>query len=73
MKTNIGNMDKALRIILGALIIIIGAVNKSVWGVMGMIPIISAFIGICPFYLLLGINTCKKQCSNKYENAIFKK
>jgi hypothetical protein len=61
MKTNIGGLDKTLRIILGVSIIIIGASFKSVWGVLGMIPIITAFSGICPFYHLFGINTSPKK------------
>jgi hypothetical protein len=59
MKNNLGAFDKILRIIFGTSIIIIGASLKSVWGVLGMIPVITAFSGICPIYLLLGINTTK--------------
>jgi hypothetical protein len=61
MKNNIGALDRTIRVIIGAAIIITGAYLKSVWGVIGMIPIISAFNGTCPFYLLLGISTLHKK------------
>jgi hypothetical protein len=57
MKKNIGRPDKIIRIFIGVLIIILGASLNSVWGVLGMIPIISADLGICPLYLLFGVNT----------------
>lgn len=58
MKKNIGKIDKTLRVLIGIAIILFGASNNSVWGVMGIIPIITTQIGICPLYSLLGISTC---------------
>jgi hypothetical protein len=60
MKKNIGKTDKIVRILIGFSIIILGAYLKSVWGVFGMIPVISAEIGICPMYLILKVNTALK-------------
>lgn len=61
MKKNIGKTDKLLRIVLGTSIIIAGAYLKSVWGIVGMIPIITAQSGFCPAYLLFGITTMEKK------------
>jgi hypothetical protein len=61
MKKNIGKYDKAVRTMLGIGIIVTGAQLNSIWGVFGMIPIVSAQIGICPAYLLLGLNTGAKK------------
>jgi hypothetical protein len=61
MKTNIGTIDLIVRLTLGVFIITIGAYLKSVWGVLGMIPIITAFSGFCPIYFLLGINSNGKK------------
>ena len=58
MKKNIGKIDKTIRIVLGIAIIMFGANNNSVWGVIGIIPIITAQIGLCPLYSIIGINTC---------------
>lgn len=61
MKKNMGTLDKTLRVLFGIAIILFGANNNSVWGVMGIIPIITAQIGVCPVYSLLGINTCPSE------------
>jgi predicted RND superfamily exporter protein len=59
MKKNIGTTDKVIRIIVGIIIIILGLVFKSWWGIIGVLPIITAAIGWCPLYVPLGITTCK--------------
>ncbi len=59
MKKNIGNSDRIFRIALGLAIIIIGLAAKSWWGIIAIIPIITASLGHCPAYLPFGINTCK--------------
>jgi hypothetical protein len=57
MENNIGKTDKWIRVLIGTLIIIVGAHCKSVWGVLGMIPIITSQIGVCLVYSLFHINT----------------
>jgi len=59
MKKNIGSIDKSLRILLGLAIIIIGIFYESWLGLVGIIPILTAFIGFCPLYSLIGISTCQ--------------
>lgn len=61
MKKNIGKLDKTLRVLLGIAIILFGANNNSVWGIVGIIPIITAQIGVCPLYSILGISTCPSE------------
>lgn len=60
MDINIGKSDKIIRVLLGSIVIILGAQLNGVWGVFGIIPIITVQVGICPLYLLLGINTVPK-------------
>ncbi|MCX7797009.1 MAG: DUF2892 domain-containing protein [Melioribacter sp.] len=59
MKKNVGTTDKILRIVIGILIIAIGIITQSWWGLIGLIPIVTALIGWCPLYLLFGLSTCK--------------
>ena len=58
MKRNIGSVDKTVRIIVGLAIIALGLYFKSWWGLIGLLPVTTTLIGLCPLYLLLGINTC---------------
>lgn len=60
MKKNVGSADKWLRIVLGAVIIVLGIVYQSLWGLVGLVPIATAFMGVCPAYLPFGISTCKE-------------
>jgi hypothetical protein len=59
MKKNIGDSDRIFRLAAGTAIIIIGIVAKSWWGLIGIVPIVTASLGHCPVYLPFGINTCK--------------
>jgi len=59
MKKNVGNTDKIIRIILGLVIVILGFVYSSWWGLVGIIPLATAFMGFCPAYAPFKISTRK--------------
>ena len=59
MKTNVGGIDKILRIAVGAGLI--GATVAGLlpaWGYIGIVPLATGLIGWCPVYPLLGMNSC---------------
>jgi hypothetical protein len=59
MKKNVGGADKVLRIIAGLVIIALGINFQSWWGLVGIVPLLTALTGTCPAYLPFGISTCK--------------
>lgn len=59
MKSNVGSTDKIIRIILGVVIIAAGFYFKTWFGLVGIVPLLTAFVSFCPLYSLVGINTCK--------------
>jgi putative effector of murein hydrolase LrgA (UPF0299 family) len=59
MKKNVGIADKIIRILVGIIIIALGLIYGSWWGVIGVIPIITGIVGYCCLYVPLGISTCK--------------
>jgi hypothetical protein len=61
MNKNVGNTDKVLRVIAGAIIIGAGIFWQSWWGAIGIVPILTALLSWCPAYTLLGINSCGTQ------------
>ncbi|MGQ1786247.1 YgaP family membrane protein [Saccharicrinis sp. GN24d3] len=61
MIKNMGAADKTIRIILGIIIIGGGFYYKSWWGLVGLIPLLTAFISWCPLYAPFGISTCRKK------------
>lgn len=59
MTTNIGTIDRALRIIVGLVLIALVFLGpQTPWGWIGLIPLATALIGWCPAYRLIGINSC---------------
>lgn len=60
MTHNVGTLDRALRAIVGVVLIALVFVGpQTPWGWIGLIPLGSALVGFCPLYTLLGIRTCR--------------
>ena len=60
MKKNIHPIERALRVIVGLALISMAFIGpKSPWFFLGIIPVITGFIGWCPPYAILGMSTCK--------------
>ena len=52
-----GSADRAIRLVIGLVIIGVGIGMKSWWGAIGIIPLATAGIGWCPLYCPLKIDT----------------
>lgn len=58
-KTNVGGIDRVLRIILGVVLIALAVTGKLVpWGWIGVVPLLTGLFGTCPLYSLIGLSTC---------------
>lgn len=58
-KHNVGGIDRVLRAILGVVLIgltLLGTIGA--WGWIGVVPLLTAALGSCPAYTLLGLSTC---------------
>lgn len=60
MKINESNPDRIIRAILGVAIIAIGYATQSWWGAIGLIPLVTALVGICPVYSIFGVSTSRR-------------
>lgn len=59
MKSNVGGLDRILRIVVGIVLIAFAVTGTvGVWGWIGVVPLLTGLIGWCPAYPLLGISTC---------------
>lgn len=59
MTKNVGGIDRILRIVVGVALIALAATGTvGLWGYIGAVPLLTALLGWCPAYPLLGINTC---------------
>jgi len=58
---NVGGIDRILRIIVGlALLSLVFIGPKTLWGLVGVIPLGTGLVRFCPAYLPFGIKTCAK-------------
>jgi len=59
MKSNVGGIDRILRIVLGlALIALTLTGTIGAWGWIGVVPLATAAFGFCPLYTVLGFSSC---------------
>lgn len=78
MQKNVGTIDKVLRIIIGLALIAYAVLPSfglmpdtgyNVYGWIGIIPLGTALLGICPLYSILGIKTCCATCKPDNKDA----
>jgi len=59
MKSNVGGIDRILRIVVGLVLIALTFMGMlPVWGYIGIVPLATGAIGWCPPYAIFGFNTC---------------
>ena len=62
MKLNMGIADRIIRIIVGLFLIsLIFWGPKTYWGLIGVILVLTAFVGFCPLYVPFKLSTRKKK------------
>jgi hypothetical protein len=61
MKKNVGNFDRVARLILGLVVIALGILFQSWWGLAGVVFLFTSAAGWCPVYLPFGISTCRTE------------
>ena len=67
MTTNVGGIDRVLRIIIGLVLIAYAlplgfpATGWNWVGWIGVIPLATAIFGMCPLYSLVGVSTCPRR------------
>jgi hypothetical protein len=58
---NEGSLDRALRVILGiAILSLVFFGPTTAWGWLGVVPLVTGLVGMCPLYSLLGIRTNRR-------------
>lgn len=65
MKTNMGGMDRVVRLIIALVVValyyfgVISGTLATVLLVLSGIFVLTSLVSFCPLYTLFGINTCK--------------
>jgi len=68
MKSNVGGIDRTLRIVVGLVLIVLAILDSTgvasigfgigLWGWVGAVPLLTGLFRFCPFYPILGLSTC---------------
>ena len=61
MKQNLGSVDRIIRIIIGVVLLSLIFILDSGarwFGLIGLIPLLTAIIGFCPLYKIFGLSSC---------------
>lgn len=57
---NEATVERIIRVVLGLVLISLYFVGpKTVWGLIGIVPLATGALGSCPLYTLFGISTCR--------------
>ena len=58
---NVGNLDRALRVLAGLALIGLAAAGViGAWGYIGVVPLLTGLVAWCPLYRVLGIRTTSR-------------
>jgi hypothetical protein len=63
---NVGMIDRAIRVVVGLVLIAYAipmgfpATGWNWVGWIGVVPLLTAILGICPLYSMIGLSTCKR-------------
>lgn len=56
---NVGTIDRAVRALVGVGLLSLAFTGpQTAWGYLGFIPLLTAALGTCPLYSVLGFSTC---------------
>lgn len=59
MQVNVGTIDRILRIVVGLVLIGLAATGRiGAWGWIGIVPLLTGIVRVCPAYSILGVKTC---------------
>lgn len=60
MTCNMGTLDRAIRVIAGLILLSLVFIGpQTPWGWIGIVPLVTGLVGLCPAYSIFGIKTCK--------------
>lgn len=59
MLANQSTADRAMRVVIGIVLLSLVIVGpQTLWGLVGLVPLVTGALGSCPIYRLFGITTC---------------
>ena len=58
MNVNVAGWDRAFRVLVGTVLLALAVIGpKSMWGLLGVVPLITGAMGVCPLYRAFGVTS----------------
>ena len=58
---NTHQLERALRVIVGLILLsLIFLGPRTLWGLVGVVPLATGLLGSCPLYTIFGWSTCRR-------------
>jgi len=58
MDRNIGTWERVLRVVVGVALLVLAVFGPNMaWGLVGVFPLITGAMGVCPLYRALGVTS----------------
>lgn len=62
MNANVGTIDRALRVVVGLGLLSLAFIGpRTPFGYIGLVPLLTAGVGFCPLYRIIGLSTCARK------------
>ncbi len=69
MSHNTNALDRGIRIVLGLVLLSLFAFGpKTAWGLLGLVPLLTGLVGVCPVYRMLGVSTCASSRTPRHQS-----
>lgn len=57
---NESTLDRVVRVGIGVVLLSLVFIGPhTLWGLVGLVPLLTGIFGFCPLYRLLGVSTCR--------------
>jgi hypothetical protein len=72
MTCNVGGVERPIRVVLGILLVAVGAMAElpvagmAIALIAGVIALVTGVIGFCPVWAVLGVNTCPAHSGTRH-------
>ena len=62
MTANEGRADRIMRIGIGLILLVLALTGHyTPWTWIGVVPLLTGLVGVCPLYRLIGMSTCPRR------------
>lgn len=62
---NEGSIDRIIRVVVGLGLLSMTVIGPhTLFGLIGLVPLVTGLVGFCPLYRVLGVRTCANEAAH---------